>query len=116
MILLDILYHNRWSFYLEGGALKASKGVMTVMNGQRLLGNIYILLHTTVVGAAILKSKSNNIVLWHIRLGHIGERGIMQLYKKNLLKGVKKCKLKFYRYCVFRKQNKVQFKTITHKT
>jgi hypothetical protein len=40
----------------------------------------------------------------------------MKIYKNNLLKGVKTCKHDFCRYCFFRKQNKVQFKTTTHKT
>jgi len=41
---------------------------------------------------------------------------MMKLHKKNLLKNVKTCKLGFCKYCVFGKQNKVQFKTTTHKT
>jgi hypothetical protein len=66
LISLDTLDRNGLSFYPEGGVLKVSKGVMTVMKGQRLLGNIYVLLYTTVVGAVVLKSKLNNIVLWHM--------------------------------------------------
>ena len=50
-----------------------------------------------------------------MRLGHMGERGMMELHKRNLLKGIKICKLDFCKYCVFGKQNKVQFKTTTHK-
>jgi hypothetical protein len=66
LISLDTLDRNGLNFYPEGGVLKVSKGVMTVMKGQRLLGNIYVLLYTTVVGAVVLKSKLNNIVLWHM--------------------------------------------------
>ena len=50
-----------------------------------------------------------------MQLRHMGERGMMELHKRKLLKGIKTCKLKFCKYCVFRKQNKVQFKTTTHK-
>ena len=67
LISLDTLDRNGLSFYPKGGVLKMSKGVMTVIKGQRLLGNIYILLHTTVVGVVVLKSKSNNIALWHMQ-------------------------------------------------
>ena len=49
-------------------------------------------------------------------LGHMGEHGMMEFHKRKLLKGIKTCKLEFCKYCVFGKQNKVQFKTATHKT
>ena len=45
----------------------------------------------------------------------MSERGILELHKKNLLKGVKTCKLDFCKFCVMEKQNRVQFKTATHK-
>ena len=46
----------------------------------------------------------------------MGERGMMELQKRNLLKGVKSCKLDFCKICVLGKQHKVQFKASTHKT
>jgi hypothetical protein len=46
----------------------------------------------------------------------MNECEIMEIHKKNLLKGVKTCKLDFYRYWVLEKHNKMQFKTATHKT
>ena len=46
----------------------------------------------------------------------LGEREMMELHKINLLKDVKTCKLDLCKYCVFGKHNKVQFKTIIHKT
>jgi hypothetical protein len=45
----------------------------------------------------------------------MGEHGMMELHKKNVLKGVRTCKLDFCRYFVLKKHNKVHFKT-THKT
>ena len=45
-----------------------------------------------------------------------GQVWMMELHKRNLLKGIKTCKLDFCKYCVFRKRNKVQFKTATRKT
>jgi hypothetical protein len=44
-----------------------------------------------------------------MQLGHIGERGMLKLHKRNLLKGVKTCK-----YCVYRKQSRVNFLTGSH--
>jgi hypothetical protein len=55
-----------------------------------LLGNIYRLLGTiTVGGNAIVESELDHTVLWHMRLGLLSEHGMMELYKKNLSKGVK---------------------------
>jgi hypothetical protein len=59
-----------------------------------------------------VESESNCTVLWHMWLGHMGERGMLELHKRNLLKCVKTCKLEF---CILRKQNWVQFKTATYK-
>ena len=63
-----------------------------------------------------MASKSDYTVLWHMRLYHMSERGMLKLYKRNLLKSVKMCKLDFFKLCVIGKQNQVQFKTATHKT
>ena len=94
-----------------------SKGVMTMMKGQKLAGNIYELLGGTIVGGVVtVEFESDNTVLWHIQLGHMGEHRVMELHNRNLLKGIKTCKLDFFKYCVFGKHNKLKFKTTTHKT
>ena len=41
---------------------------------------------------------------------------MLELHKRNLLKGVKTCKLDFCKFSVMRNHNQVQFKTTTHKT
>ncbi|KAL6333003.1 hypothetical protein AAG906_020022 [Vitis piasezkii] len=106
LISLGTLDCNRFSFKSTSGVMKVSKG-----------RNIYKLLGTTIVGGvATVESESDNTVLWHMRLGHMGECGMMELHKRNLLKGIKTCKLDLCKYCVFGKQNKVLFKTTTHKT
>ena len=117
LISLGTLDCNRFSFKSTSGVMKVSKGAMTMMKGKKLAGNIYKLLGTTIVGGvATTGSESDNTVLWHMRLGHMGECGMMELHKRNLLKGIKTCKLDLCKYCVFGKQNKVLFKTTTHKT
>jgi hypothetical protein len=73
------------------------KGAMVAMKGHKNSKNIYKLLGRTVVGGiASVESELDYIVLWHMRLGHMGEQGMLELHKKNLLKGVKTCKLEFY--------------------
>ena len=54
-----------------------------------------------------MESETDNTVLWHMRLGHMSERGMVELHKRNLLKGIKTCKLNFCKYCVLGKQNRV---------
>ena len=45
-----------------------------------------------------MESSTDDPKLWHMRLGHIDERGMLELHKRNLLKGVKTCKLEFCKY------------------
>ena len=97
--------------------MNVSKGVLIVMKGQKLAGNIFKPMGTTIVGgAAIVEPQLDNTTLWHMRLGHMGECGMIELHKRKLLKGIKTCKLELYKYCVFGKQKKVQIKTATHMT
>jgi hypothetical protein len=64
--------------------------------------------------STLAKSNDDNTVLWHMRLGHLGKHGMFELHKRNLLKGVKSCKLGLYKYCVYGKQRKVSFKVASH--
>ena len=54
------------------------------------------------------------IELWHNRLSHMSEKGLMILAKKNLLSGMKKGSLKRCAHCLVGKQTKVAFKTHRH--
>jgi hypothetical protein len=117
LISLGTLDSNGFSYKSEGGVMKVVKGEMIAMKGGKNSKNIYKLLGSTVVGeAAFVESESDNIVLWHMRLGHMGERGLLERHKRNLLKGVKTCKLEFCKFCVLGKQSRVHFKSATHKT
>ncbi|KAL0459208.1 UNVERIFIED_CONTAM: Retrovirus-related Pol polyprotein from transposon TNT 1-94 [Sesamum latifolium] len=80
-------------------------------------GNIYKLLGSTVVGGVhSVDSYEDNTKLWHIRLGHLSERGMTELHKRNMLHGVKSCKLDCCKFCVLGKQTKVSFTIGKHKT
>ena len=88
-----------------------------MMKGQKSSKNIYKLLGSIVIGGiASVESDLDCTVLWHMRLGHMSEWGMLEFYKRNLLKGVKTCKLDFCEFCVLGKQNRVQFKIAAHKT
>ena len=62
----------------------------------------------------LAEPNDDNTVLWHMRLGYLGKRSMLELCKRNLLKGVKSCKLGFYKYCVYGKQRRVSFKVASY--
>jgi hypothetical protein len=117
LISLGILDSNGYGYKSESRVMKVTKGAMVVMKGQKSSKNIYKLLGNTVVGGiASVESDSDCTILWHMQLGHMSERGMLELHKRNLLKGVKTYKLDLCKFYVLGKQNRVQFKTATHKT
>ena len=97
--------------------MKITKGAMVIMKGNKI-GNLYKLLEDTVTsGAAVstsTKPNNDNTILWHMWLGHLGECIIFELYKRNLLKGVKLCKLGFCEHCLYRKQQRVSINVASH--
>jgi hypothetical protein len=50
-------------------------------------------------------------MLWHQRLGHIGERGLRLLHGKGMVEGMYNLSLyfDFYEHCVYGKKNRVRF-------
>jgi len=66
--------------------------------------------------ATFTDSDDDSIRLWHMRLGHTGEKSLQALAKKGLLKGTRTCKLEFCEHCVIGKKTKVKFDTTTHCT
>uniref|UniRef100_A0A2N9GD91 Uncharacterized protein n=1 Tax=Fagus sylvatica TaxID=28930 RepID=A0A2N9GD91_FAGSY len=118
LISLGTLDSKGYSYKSENGIMKVSKGAMIVMTGQKISSNVYKLLGNTILGgvAAVVESEDDDTLLWHMRLGHISERGMRELHKRNLLTGIKSCKLDFCKYCIMGKQCRVRFKTATHKT
>ncbi|KAK3026865.1 hypothetical protein RJ639_041992 [Escallonia herrerae] len=92
LISLGTLNSIDCSISIKGGVTKVSKGAMVIMKG----------------------SSNDNSELWHKRLGHLSEGGMLELHKRKLLQGVKSCKLDFCKFCVFGKQKRVSFKAASH--
>jgi hypothetical protein len=116
LISLSNLDFNGFSYKSEGGIMKVVKGAMVVMKGEKNSKNIYKLLGNTVVGGvASVEFEFDTIVLWNMQLGHMGERGMLEFHRRNLLKGIKTCKLEFCMFYVLGKQSRVQFKSATRK-
>ena len=117
LISLGVLDDLGYSYSSKGGIMKITKGALMVMKGQKV-STLYRLIGNIVIGRVAVttpvESSTDNTKLWHMRLGHIGERGMLELHKRNLLKRVKTCKLDFCKYCVYEKQHRVSFKTGSH--
>ena len=93
LISLGTLDSNGYSYKSVGGVMKVTKGTMVVMKGNINSNNIYKLLGSTVVGEiASVESESNCTVLWHMQLGHMSERGILELHKKKSIEGCQNVK------------------------
>ncbi|KAK8944625.1 hypothetical protein KSP39_PZI007680 [Platanthera zijinensis] len=117
LISLGTLEVTGCSYTDEGGYLKVKKGALLVMKGERS-GTLYKLIGTTIAGDAAISETTDedSSLLWHARLGHMSERGLMELHKMGLLKGVKTCKLDFCETCVLRKKHRVKFVTSTQRS
>nr|KYP62383.1 Retrovirus-related Pol polyprotein from transposon TNT 1-94 [Cajanus cajan] len=102
--------------------MEFQKGSTIVMKGIKR-GNLYVLQGTTCVNAVsvFVASKSDKDIpdstqLWHMRLGHMSERGMMTLQKQKLLGNQKLNELKFCEHCVFGKQHRIKFPKVVHTT
>ncbi|XP_070045780.1 uncharacterized mitochondrial protein AtMg00300-like [Nicotiana tomentosiformis] len=98
----------------EDGVLKISHGALVIMKARRS-GTLYTLLGFTVTGTTAVsisdKSDSDIIKLWHMRLGHMSEKGLSILSKRGLLCGQSTKNIEFCEHCVFGKQKRVSFKS-----
>jgi len=54
------------------------------------------------------------IHVWHMRLGHTGEKSLHALAKKGSLEGAFSCNMKLGGYDILDKKTKVKFGTFTH--
>ncbi|KAI3462209.1 hypothetical protein Pfo_018872, partial [Paulownia fortunei] len=105
---------------MRDGVLKATSGALVVIKGIRR-NNLYYYQGSTVIGTASAAISNNDkdfeaTRLWHMRLGHAGEKSLQTLAKQGLLKGAKVCKLDFCEHCVLGKQKRVKFGTAIHNT
>lgn len=89
--------------------MKVFKGSLVVMKGIRM-NSLYILQAKTVVGrSATVYEKQDNSSLWHMRLGYLSEKGLLELSKQDLLSGDKIQGLDFCDYCILWKADNVKF-------
>ena len=71
--------------------MKVVKGSLVVMKGK-MNGSLYTLVGSTISGTANVSTNTmsdEETKLWHLRLGHMGERGMFELTKQGLFDGKK---------------------------
>ena len=106
LISLSTLDEKGYRYSGEGGVLKVSKGTLVVLKGQLSRG-IYTLMGTTCIGevaAATTPMVEEDITkLWHMRLGHMSQKGLEFFSKRGLLCGQSISKVEFCEHCVLGK-------------
>ena len=91
LISLGKLDSNGCNYKAGGGVMRISKGALVMMKGQKHNG-LYFLQGTIVTGAAVVSSSDSGLDTtkpWHMQLGHISEKGMVELSKQRLLCGQK---------------------------
>lgn len=101
LISLGMLDKSGYSFKAENGYIKVAKGSCIVMKGMMQNG-IYSLLGSTVIGGIsnVTSADMDKAKLWHMRLGHVSERGLQELSKQDLLCGDKIERLHVCEQCI----------------
>jgi len=93
LFLLVFLEENGCKIVTEGGVLKVVRGSLVVMKGVRHR-NLYPFIGKTVTGDLAVgnngsKDQTECTRIWHMRLGHMSEKGLSLLGEKGLLKNMK---------------------------
>ncbi|XP_073273290.1 uncharacterized mitochondrial protein AtMg00300-like [Primulina huaijiensis] len=117
LISLGTLDKIGYTFKVENKVLKVSKGALVMMKGIRNNG-LYSLVGSTIIGsaAAVAKGDGNKTQLWHKRLGHASEQGLLELCKQGAFYGDKIENPGFCEECVYGKSCRVKFNTSTYRT
>ncbi|KAK2975768.1 hypothetical protein RJ640_014591 [Escallonia rubra] len=111
LIFLGTLDSIGCSYWAAGGVMRIMKGALVVMKGLKQ-NSLYLLEGSTITGTTTTTSSSDidsdTTKLWHMRLGHMSERGTDVLSKQGLLGSKKIEKLDFCEHCVFGKQYRLE--------
>jgi hypothetical protein len=86
---------------------KVIKGSLVIAKGEKV-GTMYLCTGNTDSSIS-LASTGVDTTLWHHRLGHMSEKGMQILQKRNLLPDLKQIDLDFCEHCVYGKQKRVRF-------
>jgi hypothetical protein len=83
-ISLGTLHAVRFKFSTHNDVLKVSQENYVVLKSERIV-NLYYLQGSTVTRTAVvyITSNTSNTKLWHMRLGHMNEKGMHLLHRKS---------------------------------
>jgi len=74
LLSLGALEARGYKFSGADGGIKVTKGSMTILKGEQTT-NLYKLTRSIIVGNSVATEKEYTTRLWHIRFGHMSERG-----------------------------------------
>lgn len=102
LVSLGVLDEIWCSIKIENGFMKIIKGAMTIMKGK-LISGLYYLIGENVIGfvAVISENDKYKMSLWHKRLGHVSEQGLVVLFKEGLFGKDKMGGLDFCQFCAY---------------
>ncbi|KAH9793297.1 hypothetical protein KPL71_004477 [Citrus sinensis] len=115
LISVGALEAKGYKVTIEDGIMKFTHGAMVILQGVRR-HNLYYLKGGITDEANVVEAHNDTTKLWHVRLGHAGEKSLQTLMRHGLLKGTKTCKLNFCEHFVVGKKIKVKFGTANHDT
>ncbi|KAH9717385.1 hypothetical protein KPL71_021793 [Citrus sinensis] len=115
LISVGALEAKDYKVTIKDGIMKFTHGAMVILQGIRR-HNLYYLKGGTTDKANVVEAHSDTTKLWHVRLGHAGEKSLQTLMRHGLLKGTKTCKLNFCEHCVVGKKTRVKFSIVNHDT
>ena len=92
LISLGTLESKGFTIILQNGILKVVSGALVMMKDIRR-NNLYLYQGSTAVGTAVAVSEADKVAemsrLWHMRLGHAGEKSLQTLAKQRI---IERCK------------------------
>lgn len=105
LISVSLLDSRGFKYSGDDGVLNIYKGSDVILKGF-MNSTLYLLNNTTVSGSGNVASpkipKEDMTKLWHMRFGHMGERGMQSLSTQDLLRSdicLEFCSVEFKQFC-----------------
>ena len=110
LISIDRVDDEGFCSTLKNGQCKLTKGSLVVAKGKKY-STLYLLQAELSKYTVNVMEKDDAVELWHRRLGHMGEKGMTQLARRNILFGIDKVHLNNCVDCLVGKQSRVAFRS-----
>ncbi|KAH9648136.1 hypothetical protein KPL70_025471 [Citrus sinensis] len=110
LISLGEVDQSGYSIKAENGELQVIKNGRVTMKGVRRNG-LYILVGSSSTPGIMASVSKDKTKLWHMRLGHMSEKGLRELKKQGVIGSDQITSLEFCEKCVFGKATRQKFGT-----